>query len=187
MTSEIDSFRQLLNNLLHEGNCELYRTKTYRQIVTDILLSERTPCHGFLEYALFKDLFPVFKKRWEYASDFTNSKIITSDEIYDDNKIVNQLNQLSYSPKISPLKDLSPVSFLRFKNAYMFYAPDQECFIYCLNAKNCKEHSEFYDKMGLYFNLLDKMSYPFKERKIASHSSINIENPNTGYLRQYEE
>lgn len=171
--SKIDSFKDTVRNCLYDGDCELYRTNAYRKIVADILLSERAPCHGVLEYNFLKDLFPIFKKKWANGSDFANSEIITTKEIYDDNEIINQIKHLSYQPKVSSTDP--KVSFLRFENAYMFYAPDQECFLYRLNAENKKENSKFYDHLGLYFDALNKRSHPFKERKIASRPSINMD------------
>ena len=171
--SKIDSFKDIVRNCLYNGDCELYRTNAYRKIVADILLSERAPCHGVLEYNFLKDLFPIFKKKWANGSDFANSEIITTKEIYDDNEITNQIKHLSYQPKVSSTDP--KVSFLRFENAYMFYAPDQECFLYRLNAENKKENSKFYDHLGLYFDALNKRSHPFKERKIASRPSINMD------------
>ena len=171
--SEIASFKDLVRNCLYDGHCELQRTKDYRKIVADILLSERAPCHGVLEYNFLKDLFSIFKEKWANGSDFANSKIITTEEIYDDNEITNQIKHLSYQPKVSSTDP--KVSFLRFENAYMFYALDQECFLYRLNAENKKENSKFYDHLVLYFDALNKRSHPFKERKIASRPSINMD------------
>ena len=131
------------------------------------------PSTVFQNTIFLKISSPYSKKKWANGSDFANSEIITTKEIYDDNEITNQIKHLSYQPKVSSTDP--KVSFLRFENAYMFYAPDQECFLYRLNAENKKENSKFYDHLGLYFDALNKRSHPFKERKIASRPSINMD------------
>lgn len=179
--SEIASFKELVRNCLCDGDCELHRTNDYRKIVADMLLSERAPCRGVLEYDLFKDLFPVFKERWKYDSDFANSEIITTKEIYEDREIAEQIKQLAYKPKVFS-KD-PEVSFLKFEDAYMFYAPDQECFLYCLNAENKKENSKFYNCLGFYFDALNNRSRSFEKRKISSRSSVKVHYLDTEHSR----